>query len=167
MAVVNTKSTAITNADEAQPRVQTQSWIERGSPVIAVGTVEVAAADDDTSVYRLVRIPSGARIHKVELMSDAITGATDYNLGLYKPAYTGGGIVVDDNLIADALDFSSGNTVPVEVTFDQIDIDDIEKRVWELLALSADPHTEYDIALTSVTNGTGAGTISIRVTYVL
>ena len=30
--------------------------------------------------------------------------------------------MVDENLIGDALDFSSGNTVPVEVTFDQIDI---------------------------------------------
>lgn len=167
MAVANTKSTAIANADATQPRVQTQSWIERGSPIIAVGTVEVAVADDDNSVYRFARIPSGARVHKIELMSDAIAGATDYNLGLYKPAYTGGGAVVDDNLFADALDFSSGNTIPVEVTFDQVDIANIEKRVWELLGLTADPHTEYDLALTGIVAGTGAGTISMRVTYIL
>ncbi|MDP3939765.1 MAG: hypothetical protein Q8R92_16735 [Deltaproteobacteria bacterium] len=167
MSIVNTKSTAITNADETQPRAYTQSWIERGDAKIAVGKVEVAAADDDTSVYRLVRISSGARVHKIELLSDAIAGGTDYNLGLYKPAYTGQGAVVDDNLFGDALDFSSGNTVPVEVTFDQTDIADIEKRVWELLGLAADPHTEYDICLTAVTAGTGAGTIAMRVEFVL
>lgn len=167
MAVANTKSTAVANADEMQPRVQTQSHIQAGSSVVSVGTVEVAAADSDNSVYRLVRVSSGARVHKLEFMSDAIAGGTDFNLGLYKPANVGNGAVVDDNLFADALDFSSGNTVPVEVTFDQIDIDDIEKRVWELLGLASDPHTEYDVALTGITVGTGAGTISVRVEFVL
>src|SRR3990167_1747900 len=167
MAVVNTKSPAISRADERQPRVDTPSHIQAGSPVIAVGTVEISSADDDTSVYRFVRIPSGARVNKIEALTDAITGGTDYNLGLYKPADVGGGAVVDDNLFADALDLSSGNTIPVEVTFDQQDIADIEKRVWELLGLSADPHTEYDVALTAVTAGTGAGTVSLRMTYVL
>ena len=166
MAVANTKSTAISNADESQPRVQSQSWIERGQLIVAVGTLEVAAADDNNSVYRLARVPSGARIHRIELLTDAITGGTDYNLGLYKTAINGGA-VVDDNLFGDALDLSSGNTVPVEVTFDQLDKADIEKRVWTLLGLSADPHTEYDLALIGITAGTGAGTISLRLEYVL
>ena len=62
MAIANTKSTAITNADETQPRAYTQSWIERGDAKFAVAEVEVAAADDNNSVYRFVRISSGARI---------------------------------------------------------------------------------------------------------
>jgi hypothetical protein len=111
-------------------------------------------------------------VNKIELMSDAITGGTDYNLGLYKTAGNGGGVVsvasVDkDNLFADALDLSGGNTIPVDVTFDQIGIESIEDRVWELLGLSADPHTEYDLCLTGITVGTAAGTISLRVEYVL
>lgn len=166
MATANTKSSTITLADESQPRVFGPSHIERGQPVIAVGTVEVAAADDNNSVYRFVRIPSGARVHKVELVSDAITGGTDYNFGLYKPASLGGA-VVSESFFADALDLSIGNTVPVEITFDQIDIANIEKRVWDLLSLTADPHTEYDICAKGITVGTGAGTISLRVTYVL
>lgn len=173
MAVANTKSTAITNADATQPRVYTQSWIEKGQPIVAVGTVEVAAADDNDSVYRFVRIPSSARVHKVEVLSDAITGGTDYNLGLYNPATRLSGVVLTvasvarDNFFADALDLSGGNTVPVEVTFDQIDLADIQKRVWEILGLTADPMVEYDIAMKAVTVGTGAGTISVRVTYVV
>lgn len=166
MSIVNTKSVSITNADEIQPRVDTPSWIQAGSPVVSVGTVEIAAADDDGSVYRLVRVPSGARIHKIEFVSDAITGGTDFNLGVYKPAAVGSGVVVSESLFGDALDFSSGNTIPVETTFDQVDLANIEKRLWELLGLSSDPHTEYDIALTATTVGTGAGTVSIRVTYV-
>lgn len=166
MAVANTKASAISLADESQPRVYSQSWVERGQPIVSVGTVEIAAADDNNSVYRFVRIPSGARVHKIEIMCDAITGGTDFNLGVYRTA-TNGGAVVDDNLFADALDLSAQVTVPVEITFDQVDIINIEKRVWELLALTADPHTEYDICLTGITVGTGAGTVSLRVTTVV
>jgi hypothetical protein len=166
MGTANTKSSAITLADESQPRVYAQSVVERGQPIVNVGTVEVAAADDNDSIYRLVRLPSGARVNKIELATDAIAGGTDYNLGLYKTA-ANGGAAVSESLFGDALDLSIGNTVPVEVTFDQVDLADIQKKLWELLALASDPHTEYDLALKGVTVGTGAGTISLRVEYVL
>lgn len=170
MGTANTKATGITNADATQPRVQGQNWIQGGDAKVAVGTVEVAAADDDNSVYRFIRVPSRARVHKIELMSDAIAGGLDYNLGLYKPANVGGGAVArnaaddadQDNLFADALDLSTGNTVPVDVTFGNLDIADIEKRLWEILGYTADPFLEYDICLTGITVGTGAGTISLR-----
>lgn len=175
MAVANTKSTGVTNADARQPRVIGSSWIQGAQPTVAVGTVEVAADNDDNSVFRFVRVPSSARIHALELMSDAIAGGTDYNLGLYKPADVAGGVVAkdvtglvdQDNLFADALDLSAGNTVPVDVTFGQIGIENIEKRLWELLGFTADPFTEYDICLTGITVGTGAGTISLRAEWVV
>lgn len=167
MAVANTKSTAITNADATQPRVQTQSWIQKAEVFATVATVEVAAADDDASVYRMVRVPSSARIHSIEIVSDAITGGTAYDVGVYKVAGDAAGAVVDADLFADGLDLSAGNTVPVDITFAARDIADIEKRLWELLGLSADPHKEYDICLTADTVGTGAGTISLRVEYVI
>lgn len=174
MAAANTKSTAISNADATQPAVEGKSWIRGTNSWVAVGVVEVAAADDDNSVYRFVRVPSGARITKLELASDAIAGGTDYNLGLYKPAAVGGGTVVKnssdtavDNLFCDALDLSAGNTVPVNVLHDQIDLADSEKRLWELLGFSADPFTEYDICLTGITVGTGAGTIKLAAEWVI
>jgi hypothetical protein len=175
MAVANTKSTAVTNADATQPRVQGQTWVQGAQPTVAVATVEVAAADDNDSVYRFVRVPSNARIHRLELMTDAIAGATDYNLGLYKPANVGGGAVAkdatgntsQDNLFADALDLTVGNTVPVDVLHAQVNIADCEKRLWELLGYTADPFLEYDIAATGITVGTGAGTISLRAEWVV
>lgn len=163
MAVANTKSTAITNADATQPRVQGQTWIQGALPWVAVGTAEVAAADDNDSVYRFLRVPSGARIHKLEIASDAITGGSDYNFGVYKP----GGAIVSGSLFADALDMSIGNTVPVEITFAAVDLADAEKRLWELLGLSADPMVEYDICATGITVGTGAGTILLRAEWVI
>ena len=41
----------------------------------------------------------------------------------------------------------------------------IEKRVWELLGLSADPQLDYDLALTGDTVGTAAGSVSLRVRF--
>jgi hypothetical protein len=58
MGVVNTKATLIGNADSVPPTL-TNSHMNgylREMP----GTVEVAAADSDGSVYRLVRVPSNA-----------------------------------------------------------------------------------------------------------
>lgn len=167
MATANTKSTGISNADATQPCIEGKPWIQ-GAPVkTAIGTVEVAAADDNASVYRFVRVPSGARIQRVELMSDAITGGTSYSAGLYKPA-SAGGAAVDADFFAAGLDLSAGNTEPVDVTFNNVmGIENIEKRLWDLLGLTADPFIEYDICLTGDTVGTAAGTLSLRVEWVI
>jgi len=166
MAVANTKSTSVTNADATQPGVQSKSYIQGGIPVVSVGTVEVAASDDNNSVYRMVKISSSARVNQISFVSDAIAGATDYNMGLHKPAVLGGAVVTD-NLFADALNLTTGNTIPLDVTFGRVNIADIEKRVWELLGLTADPFIEYDLTLTGIVVGTAAGTISVCVETVL
>lgn len=165
MAVANTKSTAITNAD-ASPRVPNSGFVTGGGPQFSVDTVEVAAADDDNSVYRFARISSGVRVHKLEILNDAITGGTDYNLGLYSTA-ADGGAVVDDNLWGDAITMATARVVPLDATFEALDIANVEKRVWELLGLSEDPFLEYDVVLTGITVGTAAGTLSMRTEFVV
>jgi hypothetical protein len=165
MAVANTKSTAITNAD-ASPRVPNSSYLEAGVLRVAVGTVEVAAADDDGSVYRFCRIPSGARVQRIQILNDALTGATVYDVGLYKTA-ADGGAAADADVFATNVDISAGNAVPLDVTFEALDIIKIEKRAWEILNLTSDPFLEYDVCMTGDTVGSGAGTISMRVEYTL
>ena len=55
MAVVNTKSTAISNAD-ASPAVLNNPRVVNGFLRESVGTVEVAAGDDNDSVFYSVRV---------------------------------------------------------------------------------------------------------------
>lgn len=164
MAVADTKSTAVSNADINQPRVQTQSWIEKANIFAGVATVEVAAADDDGSVYRMLRVPSGCRIHKLEILSDAIAGGTAFDVGVYADH---DGDVVDADLFAANVDLSAGNTQPIDVTFHTLDISKIEQRLWELLGLEKDPFVNYVICLTGDTVGSGAGTVSMRVEYAI
>lgn len=161
MAVANTKSTIITNGD-ATPPVPSLSAINRGRLMEQVGYVEVAAADDDNSVYRFCRIPANARISQVLIKNDAITGGTDYNLGVYATAEDGGA-AVDDNALADALDLSSARAVYTDLT--AIAEEDGEKKLYELAGVSADPGTDYDVCLTGITVGTAAGTIAVIVRY--
>ena len=163
MAVANTKSTIITNGD-ATPPVLTSSKITGGMYTReAVGTVEVAAADDDGSVYRMVRVPSNARISKVEYANDAMTAATVYDLGVYRTAADGGAVVSQEAFASD-LDLSSAHAL-TDVTFEATatDISKIEQELWQRLGLTSDPGVMYDICFTGSTVGSAAGTISLRV----
>lgn len=159
MAVVNTKSGLVTNAD-ASPRVLTQGHVV-GTPRFSVGLVEVAAADDDTSVYRMLRMRSSDRIDRLLLLNDAITGGTSYDLGVYETAMNGGA-AVDVDLFASAISMASARTEPLDVTHENLNIDQCTKQLWELLGLTADPVKEYDIAFTANTVGSAPGTIALK-----
>jgi hypothetical protein len=162
MAVANTKSTAVSNSDATQPRVINPSYLAGGSLKASIGMCEVAAADDNASVYRCVRLPSNAVIHRIEVLNDAITAGTDYDVGVYTPAI-GGGAVVSAAKFASAIDMSSARALPLDAMFEVLDIAQMEKRLWEHLSLSADPMLEYDICFTANTVGSAAGTIAMRV----
>lgn len=163
MAVANTKSTHITAAD-ATPPTLTNSYLAGGVLRESVGTVETAAADDANSIYRLVRVPSHARISSILLASDAITGCNSAEVGVYQTA-ANGGAVVSESLFASAVDLSSGIAFTEELLeATATDIDKVEKRLWELLALDADPMRDYDIGVIA-NDVTAAGTISMKVKW--
>lgn len=164
MAVANTKATLITNADAVPPTL-TNSHINGVVRNIA-GTVETLAADDAASVYRLCRVPSNSRLVSVQLASDAITGASASDVGIYKTARDGGA-VVDADFFTNDRDISSATTfTEVMLLATATDIAKCEMRLWELLGLTVDPQIDYDICVT-VNDVTAAGTISMRVAYVL
>lgn len=168
MATANTKSTAVSNRD-ASPRVPSPAHLVRGPLFEAVGTVEIAAADDNGSVYRMARLRSSDRVSQLTVFNDVIAGGSGFDLGLYRTA-DDGGAVVDADLFASTLDFTTAPTVPAagsDVVFESAatDIAKIEKRLWELLGLSADPQVDYDIAFTGNAVGSAAGTVSLRVRF--
>lgn len=164
MAVANTKATLITNADATPPVLSNPAL--NGRVCQTVGTVETLAADDAASVYRLCRVPSNARISSILLASDAISGANASDVGVYQTAANGGD-VVDADFFATDVDISSA-TAFTEVLLEATatDIAKAEMPLWQLLGLSADPVRQYDIAVT-VNDVTAAGTISMKVNYVI
>lgn len=130
---------------------------------VIVWNFEIAAADDDGSVFRVGRIPAGAVPIYGELYADALTSGTDYDLGLYKPGV--GGAVVDKDILADGLDPASGEaiTAGLEVLTNLGGADPVGnfgKTLWELLGLTKMGIPAYDLAWTANTIGSAAGTVS-------
>jgi hypothetical protein len=169
MAVVNTKATAVTNAD-ASPVVLNNPAVAKGRVFSAVGTLEVAATDSAASVYRFARIPSSAVVRSIKVFNDDLdsTGAgVTFDCGLHKTA-ADGGAAVDANVFAsDIATCQAANLTGVEIRFEVADLNGIEKRAWELAAATADPNIDYDVTLTlgGTITGLAAGTISVLVEY--
>ena len=167
MGTANTKCTLVTNLD-ATPRVKNPQYLMGGVLREQVGTVEIAAADDDTSVYRLGRVHSSWRISEITLFNDAITSGSVFDLGLYRTAEDGGA-VVDANAYADNITLVSASLTGVSLMFEgssAVGVEDIEQRVWENAGATSDPGYWYDVCFTGDTVGSGAGTVSLRIRYV-
>jgi hypothetical protein len=163
MAVVNTLATAVSNAD-AQPMVVNPAYAQNGPLKRFGGTVEKAAGDSDTSTYRIARLRSGDVLHTMTLFNDALAGATSVKVGLYRTA-ADGGAAVSDALFATGLSLASASTTGTSILFNNQDIANVNKRLWEALGLSADPQIEYDLVVTLATAGGAAGTISVHGTF--
>lgn len=127
------------------------------TPIIK--TFEVAAADDDGSIYRIGRIKSSTVLYQALISNDAMTGATDWDLGVYD-TIANGGAVVDKDIFLDGMTLASAQRVVNALTAPAIE--NLPKQVWELLGLSKDPNKEYDLALTANTVGSAAGTITLN-----
>lgn len=147
------------------------SMVNRGDRVLASEvTFEVAAADSDGSVYRLLKgVPTQYRLLNVEIFNDAITGGTDYDLGFYKTQEPDGtdGEVLDADLLVNGADLSTGHAVGSPLTgLSAVDLADLPKPIYELLSgAGLDQFTDpasVDIALTANTVGTAAGTITVK-----
>lgn len=164
MAVVNTKASAITNADAITKPLNSR-LVQRGNLLESVGTVEAANGDSIGSTYRFARVRSSDRVSSVLLFCDAVTsGAMD--VGLYRTA-DDGGAVVDADFFASAQSIASailtGTNITYEAATGPADVANIEKPLWQILGLSADPGLQYDIVGTLTAATTAAGTISLKV----
>lgn len=129
-----------------------------------VDTVEIAAADDDGSKYRLARLPANAVITSITIDNDAITGGTDFDLGVYDVPEVNSGAVIDADALADGADLSSAGSVS---GLTAVDIANKHKKLWEVAGIAEEANKLVDIVLTGNTVGTAAGTVSITVSYVL
>jgi hypothetical protein len=161
MPIENRKTAALTAEDLAGERIASAGKVLLGD----TATIEVAAADDDGSVYRLIRVPSNAVITNLDIAADALGTGASYDVGVYEVA-ANGGVEVDKD------EFASGVSLVSAIAWTQIleeavatDIAKIGQPLWQRLGLTTDPGKAYDICATGNTAGTTAGTISLRLRY--
>jgi hypothetical protein len=134
------------------------------------GTFEVAAADDNGSIYRIARLSSNMIPYELCVMGDDALDITHVDVGLYLPG--AGGAVVDLDCFADNLatngDAIDSADLACNALF-SLPIDDIGKKLWEIAAVKAagtytdaKHPSEFDLAITAKSEPGAAATVSFR-----
>lgn len=142
-----------------------------GQVLTLTGTYEKTAADNDGSVLRLGTVPATAiPLSHSYLANDALTGASDVDLGVY--AQSNGavdGAVADKDCLSDGLNIAAGNALGSEIrAFQAVGIDELGQDLRTLAGGSiGDGNDFYDVALTGNTFGTATGTIAWELNFLL
>ena len=130
-----------------------------------IETVEIASGDDNSSKYRVARLQANAVIKEIKILCDAITGGTDYDLGIYEVPETNDGAVIDKDCFMDGQTLASASKTING--FNAVDIANYGKQVWELAGLTEATSKSVDIVLTGNTVGSADGTVTVQITYAL
>lgn len=167
MAVVTTKSTRISNAENT---VQTldNPGVNHGKLRRMAGTLESVSGDSSTSQYRMFRVHSSWTVHSLRIFCDALGGSCAADVGLYQcsagPA--NGGAVVDADAYASAVSLASAITAGTEIAYEARDIANLTRQVWQDAGLSADPNRWYEMVVTLTAASAANGTVSLDMAYV-
>lgn len=145
MAVVTTKSAAITNRDANLGVLNNPNSGERGSHFNVFGKVASVSGDSANSVYRFVSVPTNARIDSVRVWSGALGGSAAMDIGVYRNTKDGGA-VVDADYFASALSVVSAINGTEQSHESGVNtIANREKPLWQAVGLTADPGGTFDI----------------------
>jgi hypothetical protein len=159
MAVVNTKSAVITNSD-ALPAVINNANLDGGRVRQKRGVAALANGDSIGSTIRLLRVKSNDTVAQLLLSCTAITTCAG-DVGLYKTAKDGGA-VVDADFFASAASLATAlSNSDITRESGVVTIPNMEKTIWEQLALAADPQIEYDVAITLTAAAGSAGDVGL------
>ena len=170
------KSTVITNLDANPVTRNTAGEGAHGSMYSVSGFATVSASMAAGSTYRLVRVPSNAKMQSLLFESQA-QGAGKFQLGIYpSDSATDGtnaaapGTATDVKFFSDDIDCASA-VVPTEKIFGTGGSNTPDKRnkqLWDAAGLSTDPGGFFDIVATvhttDVTTGTGKIWVQARYT---
>lgn len=158
MAVVD----AYVNSDVANGELTYALYTNGTRMFVMRQQVDVAAADDDGSVYRVFKAIDDTLIPiRITIATTAITGGTDYDLGIY---ITNLGAVVTKDLFMDGQTMASASQSLNGLS--NITTANLYKNIYELAGKTAKTRIgKYDLCLTANTVGTAAGTIVVTAEF--
>lgn len=164
MAVVNTKSTVISNGD-ASPSVITSAQLGDGRMRQKRGVASAVSGDSIGSTYRFFRVKSNDIVAQLLLSCTAITTCAA-DIGLYKGAGAGGA-VVDADFFASAQSLAAAlSNTDVTRESEVVTVANMEKPIWQALGLTEDPQIEYDVVATLTAAAGSAGDMALIGTVV-
>lgn len=159
------KSTSITN-DDATPVVFNTAGQGAAGLLRQVNDFTTTTSGKTVgSTYRLVRVPTKAKVKAVTIDASAMTQGS-FDIGIYRTA-ADGGAVVSAGFFGTAIDCSSAvRATDVTNESGTYTADKQNKELWDAAAVSADPGGFYDIVATSTNTITAGALLALRVTYV-
>ncbi len=157
MAVIN----AYVDADVVAGKLGGAIGVRGNKAVHLIQSFTIASTDQAGSIYRVFKgVSPDMIIRRIEILNDALTGATSVSLGLYGVLdYDNVGAVVSAACFMSAKDISAGNPITGSPFngLSAVTIANREKRVYELAG-----HTQttklpaYDIGMLFTAMTTGA-----------
>lgn len=166
------KTTVITNLDATPPTRATVGTGAAGMLRSVDGTLTVTTGKTSGSVYRMVRVPSNAKVKHVYACVDAAVTTLDVDIGLYystDPTTQRAlqGLVIDADHFASAVDLHA-IIVPTDYVFEAT-TNVAAKRMqplWQAAGLSVDPGGFFDVVFVSTSTNSGAAVLAMEVQYV-
>lgn len=163
--MANKSSAALTARDGVPSQTNSNAAstkVASGRLKESIGVIAVDNAEAIASVLRFFSVHSSWRISELLLYCTAITTCAG-DIGLYDLPTVNAGAAVDSDLFATAQALSSaldGTSVLREAT--TITVANLEKPVWVLLGLTADPGKWYDVAITLTAAAGSTGNIALK-----
>ncbi len=170
------KSTIITNRD-ATPKVLTDSFLSGGIMEEVQGSVKTGATDTANSYYRLVSVPSNARVSELYWQSEAFGSGSILDVGVFYPttipqgggsflANTLAGTIISSSIFATGLTGNAANALTLitnQSTNYLIPLQ--ETPLWNVLGLTADPEINFDIGFVVRVVTAAAGYVGLKCRY--
>ncbi len=176
MSVENLKSVTITNLDATPIVANSAGEGAQGYAIVAHDYITISASASQTSTYKLLRVPTVARIKELILENAALTTGR-INLSVYYSDSTTDGTAVanqglivpttGDQFFASDIDLTSA-AKGVDVTNESgnYPVDKRNSSLWSALGLTTDPGGFFDIvAVVHTTDVTIAGKIGLTAVY--
>jgi len=137
-------------------------------PRLRTITFETLVAADQNDIRRLFTVGAHEIPVRCDIVNDAIAGASDIDLGLYRPGVDG--IVVDDDALMDGTNINAGVAWGSETDgLSALDLSergvkpffDIANDVLTTDVIGHIPQDSYDIVMSYKSEITGAATITV------
>lgn len=171
MAVELIKSAPVTNLDTIPPTPNTTGEGAQGYLRHIDGVAPVSAGSSATSTYRMVRLPSNAKVKSIDVLVDAAPGAGAVTVGAaYSDATNDGTPIANQGVLISASVFSAALTLgAANARVDGLTALPVSKRaqpLWQAVGLASDPGGAIDVLLTVSTAVTNALNVAVEVRFV-
>lgn len=151
-----------TQLEALRSKTQSPSWVNGRDVKSFASVISIPTGDAVNDVYRFVSIPVNRRLISLRVSNTAMA-ALRVRFGVY--AKGPAGAAIDNDLFGANLNLANAGANVERLTGGAIGVDDLEKRLQDILGVTIDQHIEVVLGMSVVAAATAAGHIALRGEY--